>query len=663
VLGDRDTHRSTILTSFDARRRVLLARQEQPPAGIGGIAFATVLTEGAADAISHTTDAMAFLGPGGNPARPAAVEQGVRLDGQTGAGLEPSFVWRIDLEIPPGETRRCAFVLGDCEDLDELDSLLAGLRAPGAVERLADEVRDHWAERVDRVQIQTPIEAIDLMVNGWLAYQTLTCRLWGRTAFYQSGGAFGFRDQLQDASAFLATDPDLVRRQILMHAAHQFPEGDVLHWWHPPLSQGIRTRFADDLLWLPEATANYVRVTGDRAVLDESVGFVTAPPLAPGADEAFVTPGHDPAATDLYDHCCRAIDRSLATGAHGLPYFGTGDWNDGMNRVGREGRGESVWMAFFLYFVLDLFIPLCETRADHARVARYREHQERLQTSIESAGWDGAWYRRGYYDDGSPLGSSSSDECRIDALVQAWSVLSGAAPRARAEQSMNSALRQLVSEPARIVKLLAPAFDRTPRDPGYIKGYVPGVRENGGQYTHAALWVVRALAQLGRIDEAASMLEMLSPVSHGRTPGEVATYQVEPYVVAADVYGEPPHVGRGGWTWYTGSAGWMFRVALESILGISVEAGRSLVVRPRLPSSWPAFSLNVNPMGGKTVYAINVQRDDTGRGEIRASLDQQPIPVQDGTVSVALGGMTLRRELRISIPTSATRLKNSQLHS
>ena len=470
--------------------------------------------------------------------------------------------------------------------------------------------------------------------------------MWGRTAYYQSGGAFGFRDQLQDSSALIYARPDLTRRQILLHAAHQFEEGDVMHWWHPPTSKGIRTRFSDDLLWLPYITAFYVETTGDAAVLDESVRYLTARALEPGEDEVFLTPDDAGTEGSLYDHCRRALDRSLTAGAHGLPLMGTGDWNDGMNSVGDEGRGESVWLGFFLADILHHFIPICEARGETADAERYRTYLTDLEAALNDTGWDGDWYRRAYYDDGAPMGSAESDECRIDAIAQGWSVLSGVAPPERVEQALDAAEEHLVRDDESLIRLLTPPFDQTPHDPGYIKGYVPGVRENGGQYTHGVLWLVRAFAEAGRTDRAAALLAMLSPVHHTRNTDAADRYKTEPYVVAADVYSVAPHVGRGGWTWYTGSAGWTFRVALESILGFRIERGEALVLAPRIPSDWPGFSIRYRlPEGGGTV-AIEVTR-----GEAAATFDDVPVAVEDGAVRVALPRDGSAHRLRLTLPT------------
>ncbi|MFN2370306.1 MAG: GH36-type glycosyl hydrolase domain-containing protein, partial [Candidatus Krumholzibacteriia bacterium] len=511
-----------------AAGRLLLVRN--PAAGIyaGRVAFAAVVA-----------------GPGCTAARGA----------DTGAAGLPRVEQATDLVLGPGESAAAAFLLGEAGDEAAARALAASLDTIDACEAAWQEARAFWRDGLAGLQVTTPAPALDRLANGWLAYQTLSCRIRGRTACYQSGGAYGFRDQLQDAMALLPYWPERVREQILIHAAHQFVEGDVLHWWHPPGARGLRTRFADDLLWLPYLTAEYAATTGDAAILDEVAPYRTARLLEPGEDEAFLATAPADEQGPVYEHCCRAVDRSLATGAHGLPLFGTGDWNDGMNRAGREGRGESVWMGFFLVAVIDAFAPWCEARGDGERAARYRGHRDELAAALNDGGWDGDYYRRGYYDDGAPLGTHLARECRIDGLVQAWSVLSKVAPPERARQALDAIERHLVDERHGLIRLLTPPFVDTPHDPGYIKGYVAGVRENGGQYTHAALWMVRAMAEAGRRERAAPLLEMLCPLTHTATPEGLARYQVEPYVVAADVYGAPPHEGRGGWTWYTGSSG------------------------------------------------------------------------------------------------------------
>ena len=623
--------RGRVQTSLDAATGALFAVNRERGEFSGRAAFASVVP--AAEGVSHTADRAAFLGEYGDAATPAAVAAGRALDGRVGAH-DPCAAHRVPLSLAPGESAEVAFLLGEADDETAARQVLRRYPDVASLRRALDEVRGFWRETVSAVQAETPAPEIDLMLNGWLAYQNLACRIWGRSAFYQSGGAFGFRDQLQDSSAFVYLQPELTRRQIVLHAGHQFAEGDVLHWWHPPLSKGMRTRFSDDLLWLPYITSFYVRTTGDASVLDEPARFVTARQLEPGEDEVFVVPEDSGSSASVYEHCCRALDRSLTRGAHGLPLMGVGDWNDGMNRVGREGRGESVWLGFFLYQILSEFLPCVEQRGDAARAERYRAYLRDLGEALNDTGWDGEWYRRAYYDDGAPLGSKQSDECRIDTIAQAWSVLSGAAPPERAALALDAMEEHLVSEDEGIIRLLTPAFDRTPHDPGYIKGYLPGVRENGGQYTHGALWAVRALAEFGRAERAARLLSMVSPVSHARTPEEVAVYQVDPYVIAADVYGVAPHVGRGGWTWYTGSAGWMFRVALESVLGFDLRDGRTLALKPALPPSWPGFTLRWRAPWGGAVYEIDVRREGT---ETRGTLDGRALLLDaDGAVLVPL---------------------------
>ncbi|MFH1278049.1 MAG: glycosyl transferase [Candidatus Eisenbacteria bacterium] len=638
VLGvSPETSGRSVVTEIDPETGALFARNPRSRDFAKSVTFGAAVLPGKEDALHLSGDRRAFLGPRGNAARPEALTRSGPIEGPVGARLDPAFVERAVIDIAPGECAECSFLFGEGKDDEEARTLVARYRRRGAVEEALAGVTAEWKRLRSGLRIATPRPALDIMVNGWLPYQTLACRMRGRTAFYQSGGAFGFRDQLQDAASLVYQAPEMTRAQILLHAAHQFVEGDVLHWWHPPRSRGIRTRFADDLLWLPYVTAFYVRCTGDRSIMNEEVRFLTARALAPGEDEAFLEPADSGEEADLYEHCCRALDRSLGTGAHGLPLFGTGDWNDGMNRVGREGRGESVWMAFFLIHLIDGFLPIVRERGDRERMERYEGAAKNLRKSVNDGGWDGGWYRRGYYDDGAPLGSKESDECKIDALVQAWSVISGGAPRERAERAMDGAVRELVSEEDGIIRLLTPAFDKTPRDPGYIKGYVPGVRENGGQYTHAALWVVRALAELGRNEKAARLLEMLTPVAHGGTAEGIETYKVEPYVVAADVYGEPPHIGRGGWTWYTGSSAWMFRVAVESILGIRMEDGNLIRIRPCIPDQWPRYDVTWRVPGEETIYEIAVENPRRrARSVIEATLDGAPLLIQDGAAPVPI---------------------------
>jgi len=602
VLGSTpEFTRATVRSEFSPAFQAVMAQNEAPPDGHACIAFAATdrtLVDG------WCADRAAFLGVPGSPEAPAALLGNGQLSRTS--GHDPCAVLQVILEIPPGASDEVSFLLGACASEREIAAVLARFRAPGAIETALRNSRTHWDRTLTRLQVETPSPALNHMLNGWLTYQDLSCRLWGRTAFYQSGGAFGFRDQLQDAAALVYLQPELTRAQILLHSSRQFLEGDVQHWWHPPLGQGLRTKFADDLLWLPWFTAYYLQVSGDRAILDERANYLTTREVEAGEAEIFTRPEVTAKSGDLYEHCCKAIDRSLVRGAHGLPLFGCGDWNDGMNRVGIGGRGESVWMGFFLYTVLGDFLPVCELRGDRERVTRYTEHRDLLRTALNANGWDGRWYRRGWYDDGTVLGSHTGDECRIDALVQAWAVMSKAAPPERIELALDSLDAHLVDDEARIVRLLTPPFVDTPHDPGYIKGYVAGVRENGGQYTHAATWVVRALVEAGRRDRAAEILESLLPVNHALTTAQADKYKVEPYVVAADVYGAEPHVGRGGWTWYTGSAGWLYRVAVESVLGFAIEGGRSLRLNPRIPDAWPSFALSYR-IDDRTTLSIDVR--------------------------------------------------------
>ncbi len=630
--GIRADTMASVVTESVAGGAVLLARNPDSVDFGSRVAFAAA--SGPGEGGRHfTADREAFLGRYGSPAAPEAVASAERLDGRSGAGFDPCAALQLRAELAPGAIGEWIFLLGQANDAAAATALCTRFRLPEVVEAAFAEVGAFWNTLLSAVKVETPSAAMDLMVNGWLSYQNLSCRMWARSAFYQSGGAFGYRDQLQDAAALVYHRPDLTRKQIVLHAGRQFVEGDVLHWWHPPSGRGIRTHFSDDLLWLPFVTEFYVATTGDATVLDEDAGFLLGPPLPEGAAEILIEPADAGIRADVYEHCCRAIDRSLTRGRHGLPLMGSGDWNDGMNRVGRLGRGESVWLGFFLFTILRRFLPICRERKDQARISRYGEYLAQLGVALNEGGWDGEWYRRAYYDDGTPLGSASSDECRIDAIAQAWSVLSGAAPRERAELALDAVERFLVDEPARLIRLLTPPFDRTPHDPGYIKGYVPGVRENGGQYTHAALWAVRALVEAGRSDRAAPLFELLNPVCHGNSPEGVAVYQGEPYVVAADVYGTAPHLGRAGWTWYTGSAGWMFRVAIESILGVTIRDGRTLVLCPCIPAEWPGFSVQYRLPDGRTRYHIVVKR--TG-GVTAARGEGLLVRVEEGAVLVEL---------------------------
>jgi N,N'-diacetylchitobiose phosphorylase len=627
-----------IATSYRDDLRVIWATNPDRELYGQCVAFSSVSIDQANHCkTSYTCDRLAFLGAYGDTDAPAAIAASETLNCRTGNGLDPCAAWQVQFELSPGDAFECTFVLGETFDHDLATSLVRKYADNVRVQQALAEVRQFWLHLLSAVTVETPNREIDLLVNGWLTYQNLSCRMWGRSAYYQPGGAFGFRDQLQDSAALLHHRPDITRDQILLHASQQFVEGDVLHWWHPDTGYGLRTRFSDDLLWLPCFAAEYVARTGDAAILDEQVPFVVAAPLGDGQQEAYLRPEPAGVSASLYEHCCRALDRGLTSGAHGLPLIGCGDWNDGFSRIGHQGKGESVWLGFFIEYILQRMLPICSSRGDQPRVARYTEYRTKLVEALNSAGWDGAWYRRAYYDNGEPIGSNQCNECQIDAIAQAWAVISGAAPPDRAATAMDSAVDRLVCEDAGMIRLLTPPFDRTPNDPGYIKGYLPGIRENGGQYTHGVLWVVRALAEMGRGTRAVELLRMLSPIWHTNTQDRVQVYQTEPYVVAADVYGEPPHVGRGGWTWYTGSAGWMFRVVIESIFGVSTEGGDTLLVNPSIASDWPRCRMVYRLPDGDTRYDLSIE-NPAGKeyGVSAALLDERPVAVANGVARIPL---------------------------
>jgi cyclic beta-1,2-glucan synthetase len=586
VLGSwREQAASQVVSSLDPESGALLARNAWANDFANRVAFADV----SARPRTLTADRTEFLGRNGSVAAPAALGR-VELSGRTGPLLDPCAALMARLDLAPGEEKEVVFLLGQAGTVDEARQLLRRYREPGRVQAALDEARAGWDRLLGAVQVRTPDPALDLLLNRWLLYQVLSCRVWGRSAFYQSGGAYGFRDQLQDVMALVYGAPQEARAQILRAAGRQFLEGDVQHWWHPPAGRGVRTRISDDLLWLPFVVCHYVATTGDAAVLDEQAPFLRGPVLKPDQEEDYGLPEVTQQTAPVYEHCVRAIEHASRFGAHGLPLMGTGDWNDGMNKVGAGGKGESVWDGWFLLTILNRFAGLAEAHGDTDRARAYRERAEQLSTALEEHAWDGRWYRRAYFDDGTPLGSQQNDECKIDSIAETWAVIAGVADPGRAQQAMAAVEEFLVKDADRMILLFTPPFDAGSLHPGYIKGYLPGIRENGGQYTHAATWVVQATALLGRGNRAAELFDLLNPIRHASSPADVAKYKVEPYVVVADIYSLPPHTGRGGWTWYTGSAGWLYRVALEDMLGFRLEGNR-LRLEPCIPARWSGFQL------------------------------------------------------------------------
>jgi cyclic beta-1,2-glucan synthetase len=566
------------------------------------------------------------------------------LSGRVGSGFDPCAALQTTVEIPPDGVAEIVFFLGDATDDAEARSLIARYRKADLDAVLSD-VREFWSEIVGTVQVKTPDRSMDIMLNGWLTYQTLACRVWARSGFYQASGAYGFRDQLQDCMALATVRPSMTREHLLRAASRQFAEGDVQHWWLPHSGQGVRTRISDDRAWLAYAAAHYVSVTADTRVLDEVVPFLAGQALAPGENDSFFQPSVSDETASLYEHCARALDASLAIGVHGLPLIGGGDWNDGMNRVGEGGRGESVWLGWLLHAALGGFAGFADARGEQTRAAEWRAHAQALTIALESQAWDGQWYRRGWFDDGAPLGSAANEECRIDSIAQSWAVISGAAQHDRAAQAMTAVERELILPQDGLALLFTPPFDRTPLDPGYIKGYPPGLRENGGQYTHAAIWSVMAFAGLGEGDKAVALFRMLNPINHARTRTDMHRYKVEPYAVAADIYAAPGHVGRGGWTWYTGSAGWMQRAGVESILGLRIEGG-TLRLDPCIPRSWPRFEITLRH--GASRYEIVVENPNgVQRGAAFAELDGATIAVRPLSIPLMDDGAVHRLQVRL----------------
>lgn len=637
ILGfSRATMAPTTVTELDPETGAMFALNARNSEYGTRIAFAGFLKHKQ----TMTGDRREFIGRNSSLRSPLGVLRSDGLSNHVGAAMDPCGAFQTEILLGPNETIEIPFILGQAENREQARALILQYRAqPTETELTA--VTKHWNDWLDTVRVATPDKAMDHMINRWLPYQNIACRYWARSGFYQAGGAYGFRDQLQDMMAAVLISPEMVRTHILRAASRQFIEGDVQHWWHPPLGRGVRTHFSDDLLWLPFVVFYYLDVTKDFAILDADVGFLEGPALAPDQEDSYYTPKISSESASLYEHCVRALERSLRTGAHGLPLMGCGDWNDGMNRVGKEGRGESVWLGWFLHQNLIQFAAIAAAREDNAHAARWREHAQKLRFALEENAWDGDWYRRAFYDDGTPLGSRQSGECQIDSLTQTWAVISGAADGARARHAMHAMERFLVDRQDGLIKLFTPPFDKTDHDPGYIKGYVPGVRENGGQYTHAAAWVIIAFAMLGEGAKAHELFQLLNPVNHGSTPETIAKYRIEPYVVAGDVYSQR-HAGRGGWSWYTGSAGWMYRAVLEYILGIRVR-GEELMLEPQIPPTWPGFEVQYKYRSSN--YLIHVENPNgLGHGIAQVELDGK---VLEGATSIPLKDDGKAHEARV----------------
>jgi cyclic beta-1,2-glucan synthetase len=638
VLGSSRTSTAPyIITEIDSPSGALFARSAWNGDFAGRIAFADM----SGRQTSYTADRTEFLGRNGAPDRPAALESDGPLGRKVGAALDPCAALQTVFELRPGARVDIVFFLGEAENRESARKLLARYRSAD-LNQVLREVLRQWDDILGSVQVVTPDQSMDVMLNRWLLYQTLSCRVWARAAFYQLSGAYGFRDQLQDVMALVVSKRSVAREQLLRAAAHQFVEGDVQHWWHPPSGRGIRTRMSDDLLWLPYAVTHFIEATGDMTILEEQVPFIEGDVLAEGQLEAYFQPRVSETRATIFEHCARALDRSLSVGAHGLPLMGTGDWNDGMNRVGYLGKGESVWLGWFLHTVLWEFAKVADARGERERAEKWRIHVSLLKAALERDGWDGEWYRRAYFDDGTPLGSAQNEECRIDSIAQTWGIISGAAEPGRGTRAMAAVDKQLVRSADGLILLLTPPFDKTTRDPGYIKGYVPGIRENGGQYTHAATWVAIAFAALGDGDKAGELFRFMNPINRTSSRANMQRYKVEPYVVAGDIYAEPPHVGRGGWTWYSGSAGWLYRTGLEWILGFRLR-GMILSIDPCIPRNWPGYSIDFRYHSA--IYKIKVENpSNVARGVALTELDGKLLP---GSASIPLADDAAVHNIRI----------------
>ncbi|HHW32479.1 MAG TPA: glycosyl transferase [Clostridiaceae bacterium] len=602
VMGVNTRHSSPyIITEYDAEGDVLLAYNPYNTDFSGRVAFVASSEK----QYSYTGDRGEFIGIGGSIEKPEALRREM-LSRRVGAGFDPCLSTHVIVNLKPGEEKEIIFILGEAESKEKALMTAGNFKEVENARNEFNKVTNFWESVLGTVKVDTPEKSMNILLNGWLLYQVISCRLWGRSGFYQSGGAYGFRDQLQDVMALSYIMPQATRAQILLHASRQYIEGDVQHWWHMEAGKGIRTRYSDDFLWLPFVTAEYIAATEDWGILEEEIQYLESDPLEE-EDERYEVPRISTEKGTLYQHCIKAIERGIRFGEHGIPLMGSGDWNDGMNTVGNKGRGESIWLGWFLYTVITKFINICNYKGDTELSERYAGIADNIAKSVEEHGWDGGWYRRAYFDDGKPLGSAGNSECKIDAIAQAWSVISRAGRKNRTEEAMQAVENYLVDRENGLIKLLTPPFGDGDLQPGYIKGYVPGVRENGGQYTHAAIWVVMAYAMLGMGDKATDLFYMINPINHARTPLEAARYRVEPYVMAADVYAVTPNIGRGGWTWYTGAAGWMFRLGFEVLLGIKIR-GNKILFDPCIPRNWPGYKVEYRYKD--TLYIIKVNNPD-----------------------------------------------------
>ena len=599
VMGEwRHANLMHIVTEIDGQTGALFARNAYGKECNNRVVFAHLSEKEVSQSGSRTE----FIGRNGSLASPAAMRR-KRLSGRTGAALDPCASLQTQFSLLQNQEKEFVFTFGAGKNSDEVQQFINRFGGVAGARQALDEVHEYWNHTLGAVQVQTPDSALNVLANGWLVYQTISCRLWGRSGFYQSGGAYGFRDQLQDTLALMHATPWLAREQIIRCAQRQFPQGDVQHWWHPPNGQGVRTHFSDDYLWLAYATCRYVVSTGDYGVLDEQIHFIEGRALNAHEESYYDLPQQSNESASLYEHCVRAVKYGLKFGIHQLPLIGCGDWNDGMNLIGKDGKGESVWLAWFLVDNLHSFSELANKRNDQAFAQICAAQAALLRGNIETHAWDGQWYKRAFFDDATPLGSKDNDECQIDSISQSWSVISKSGDPARAKQAMASVNQRLVARDVQLIKLLDPPFDKSNLEPGYIKGYVPGVRENGGQYTHAAIWATMAYAMQGETERAWELFAMLNPINHAISPSQVQTYKVEPYVMAADIYGANPHKGRGGWTWYTGAAGWMYQLTLETLLGLTLHNDQ-LHLTPCVPKYWPSYLVHYRYRD--TVYHITI---------------------------------------------------------